>query len=575
MKRYYIGLSVSTHDPALAIVDQDGETLFAEATERFLQYKRAPNCEPDNERLVSLLRRHCDQKAQFIVAVNWRRFTARFSRLLSQVGLTSAKAIFKSRSPDVKFNTPYSLRTKITNAYAASMYERLGVGFSYAMKLAFPESRYSIRYYAHHLCHAALACYSSPFSEASCMIVDGAGDFGSFAYYRYQSGAIQAIREQKGFASLGRFYADMTWLCGFNPDKGEEWKVMGFAPYGSLDQKAYELLKSLFVFKGSEIRGISSRAYQNILKQLQERLAANTLESRNLAFTAQQVFSETLIEAIRTFHRTCPSDNLAMAGGCLLNSSAAGLIEEQTPFKRLFVPSAPADDGTALGAALLALHRDHPRRHPDKRNGSPYLGSEISKKKLERVVQVSNTPNLRHFPGTIHIETAKLLSDGKLVGWVQGRAEFGPRSLGNRSILADPRPATMKDKINARVKFREEFRPFAPSILYEFGPEYFENYQESPYMERTLRFREQVWTKVPAVVHVNGTGRLQTVKPEYNEKFYALIRAFYELTGIPILLNTSFNVMGKPIIHSIEDAMSVFYSSGLDVLVIHDFLIRK
>lgn len=575
MNPYYIGLSVSTHDPALAIVDRDGEILFAEATERYLQYKRAPNCEPDNERLVSLLKHHCEPRAEFIVAVNWRRFTAGISRLLSQVGLTSAKAIFKSRSPDVKFNTPYSLRTRITNAFAASQYDRLAVGFIYAMKLAFPESRYAIRYFPHHLCHAALACYLSPFSEAACMIVDGAGDFGSFAYYRYRGGAITTVREQKGFVSLGRFYADMTWLCGFNPDKGEEWKVMGFAPYGSLDREAYELLKSVFVFEGSEIRGISNQAYHGILTRLQERLARNTLRAADLAFTAQQVFSETLLEAIRNFYRVCPSENLAMAGGCLLNSSAAGLIEEQTPFKKLFVPSAPADDGTALGAALLAQREDHPRQAPRETVASPYLGSEISKARLGRMVQVSNTPNVHHYPGTVHIETAKLLSDGKLVGWVQGKAEFGPRSLGNRSILADPRPETMKDKINARVKFREEFRPFAPSILHEFGKDYFEDYQESPYMERTLRFRKEVRSQVPAVVHVNGTGRLQTVKPEYNEKFYALIRAFHDLTGIPILLNTSFNVMGKPIIHSIEDALSVFYSSGLDVLVIHDVLIRK
>jgi carbamoyltransferase len=407
------------------------------------------------------------------------------------------------------------------------------------------------------------------------MIVDGAGDFGSFAYYRYHNGAIKVVKEQKGFASLGRFYADMTWLCGFNPDKGEEWKVMGFAPYGALDASAYEMLKSVFVFRNSEIGAISIQTYERILQQLQERLSAGSLKAADLAFTAQRVFSETLLDAIRNFHRICPSDNLAMAGGCLLNSSAAGYIEGNTPFRKLFVPSAPADDGTALGAALLAFHADHPARKIHNQTASPYLGSEISARRLERALKMSNLSNLFHYPGTIHIETAKLLSEGKLVGWVQGRAEFGPRSLGNRSILADPRPPVMKDKINARVKFREEFRPFAPSILHEFGPDYFENYQESPYMERTLVFRESVRSKVPAVVHVNGTGRLQTVKPAYNEKFYALIRAFYDLTGIPILLNTSFNVMGKPIIHSIEDALSVFYTSGLDVLVIHDYLIKK
>ncbi|MGR9105905.1 MAG: carbamoyltransferase family protein [Gammaproteobacteria bacterium] len=575
MKRYYIGLSVSTHDPALAIVDPEGRILFAEATERYLQYKRAPNCEPDNERLVALLKRYCEPGAEFVVAVNWRRITAGLSRLLSQFGITSSRAIFRSSSPDVRFNTPGSLRTKMINACAASMYDRLGVGFTYAVKLAFPGSRHSLSFFSHHLCHAALACYLSPFREASCMIVDGAGDFGSFAYYRYQNGKIKCLKEQKGFTSLGRFYADITWLCGFNPDKGEEWKVMGYAPYGALDADTYELLKSVFVFRGLEVAGISNRVYQSILSQLQQNLSAKRLDPANLAFTAQQVFSEILLEAIRNFHRFAPSENLAMAGGCLLNSSTAGLIEEATPFKKLFVPSAPADDGTALGAALLAFCQDHPERQFNSQQGSPYLGSEIPENRLRRFVQISNTPNVFHFPGSVHVETAKCLSRGQLVGWVQGKAEFGPRSLGNRSILADPRPSTMKDNINARVKFREEFRPFAPSILHEFGPEYFENYQESPYMERTLPFRAEVRAKVPAVVHVNGTGRLQSVTEQSNPKFHALIRAFYDLTGIPILLNTSFNVMGKPIIHSIEDALSVFYTSGLDVLVIHDYLIKK
>ncbi len=575
MKVYYIGLSVSTHDPALAIVDQDGRILFAEATERHLQYKRAPNCEPDNERLPSLLKKYCDPDAEFVAAINWRKFSVRSSRLLCQLGITSATAIFNSSDTDVRFNTPYSLRTRMTNAFAASMYDRLGVGFTYAMKLGFPGSRYSISHFPHHLCHAALASYTSPFDEASCMIVDGAGDFGSFAYYRYQDGKIEPVSEHKGFASLGRYYADMTWLCGFNPDKGEEWKVMGYAPYGSLDSRCYELLKSIFTFRRSRIHGLSNKTYQEILRKLQHWLDSGTLDTANLAHTAQQVFSEVLIEAVRNFHLLCPSQNLVMAGGCLLNSSATGLIEENTPFQKLYVPSAPADDGTALGAALLAYHENHPERAPVKRSGNPYLGSEIPRAKMEQVVRIAAIPNLEHLPETIHTETARLLSEGKLVGWIQGKAEFGPRSLGNRSILADPRPEGMKDTINARVKFREEFRPFAPSILHEFGHEYFENYQESPYMERTLKFKDEVQSKVPAVVHVNGTGRLQTVKAEYNEKFYALIRSFHGLTGIPLLLNTSFNVMGKPIIHSLEDALSVFYTSGLDVLVVGDYMIRK
>jgi carbamoyltransferase len=189
--------------------------------------------------------------------------------------------------------------------------------------------------------------------------------------------------------------------------------------------------------------------------------------------------------------------------------------------------------------------------------------------------RIGRVPRLRHLPGEVHHKAAEALASGAIVGWVQGRAEFGPRALGNRSILADPRDPAMKDRINALVKFREEYRPFAPAILDRHGEEYFEDYQESPYMERTLRFRKGVVDRVPAVVHADGTGRLQTVKREWNERFYELISAFHGLTGIPLVLNTSFNIMGKPIIHSVEDALGLFYTTGMDVLVIEDYFLEK
>jgi carbamoyltransferase len=178
-------------------------------------------------------------------------------------------------------------------------------------------------------------------------------------------------------------------------------------------------------------------------------------------------------------------------------------------------------------------------------------------------------------PDSIITETANLLADGKLVGWVQGRAEYGPRALGNRSILADPREVKMQDTINERVKFREMFRPFAPSILHEYAEDYFENYQESPFMDKTLLIRKDKKKKIAAVCHVDGTGRLQTVKKEWNPRFYGLIECFFRLTGVPVLLNTSFNVMGKPLIHGLEDALAVFMTTGLDVLVVNDYLITK
>ena len=203
------------------------------------------------------------------------------------------------------------------------------------------------------------------------------------------------------------------------------------------------------------------------------------------------------------------------------------------------------------------------------------MGSSLSGEALARLASYCKGLVIRHLPTTICEETARLLAAGKLAAWVQGRAEFGPRALGNRSILADPRNADMKARINQRVKFREEYRPFAPSILHEYGPEYFHEYRETLYMEQALLFRPEAAARVPAVVHVDGTGRLQSVKVELNPRFHRLITAFYRETGVPLLLNTSFNVMGKPMVHSVEDAVAVFMTCGLDILVIDDWLFAK
>jgi carbamoyltransferase len=238
------------------------------------------------------------------------------------------------------------------------------------------------------------------------------------------------------------------------------------------------------------------------------------------------------------------------------------------------VPSAPADDGNAIGAALLAWQEDHDAA-PAPPRGNPYLGSRARLDALGRAQQLGGLRNVAMPDVPVHQSVAEMLAAGRVVGWFQGRAEFGPRALGNRSILADPRDPDVKERLNATVKFREEFRPFAPSILDEHGPQWFERYQGSRYMDRTLRFRKEQAPKVPGVVHADGTGRVQTVKREWNERFYDLIAAFHERTGVPLLLNTSFNVMGKPIVHSVEDALAVFFTSGLDVLVIEDTIFVK
>ena len=228
-----------------------------------------------------------------------------------------------------------------------------------------------------------------------------------------------------------------------------------------------------------------------------------------------------------------------------------------------------------MGAAWLAYHEDSPLQQKPPQLQTPYTGSTIKDDAVKRLIRFNRSLAFQHLPDSVCAETARLLADGKLVGWVQGCAEYGPRALGNRSILADPRKAATQDLINEKVKFREMFRPFAPSILHEYADEYFENYHESPYMDKTLHIRKSMQNKIAAVCHVDGTGRLQTVKREWNPRFYDLIEQFYQLTQVPVLLNTSFNIMGKPLVHSLEDALTVFMTTGLDVLVVNDYLITK
>jgi len=326
------------------------------------------------------------------------------------------------------------------------------------------------------------------------------------------------------------------------------------------------------------VQGCTDEDLSRRVRELRSEMRAfgtSPAESADLACTGQAVFEDVMTELLDNLHAYGISDNLAMAGGCALNSAYNGRILERTPFTRLHVPSAPADDGSALGAAYQAYHEDHPEAGAPCRTLSPYLGSSMSTATLEQMGRFGGFQKVVRGTEDVDRRAAALLAEGKIIGWVQGRAEFGPRALGNRSILADPRPRDMQDRINARVKFREQFRPFAPSVLDEHGPQYFEHYQTSPYMERTLRFRPEVRDRVPAVVHVDGTGRLQSVRREWNPRYYALIDAFYGRTGVPMVLNTSLNVMGKPIVHSVEDALGMFFTSGLDALVIEDVLIEK
>jgi carbamoyltransferase len=564
--RTYIGLATTFHDPAIAIVNEAGEVVFAEATERYLQDKRSIGCAPDHPiRIVDLIGQYGDPAGEFVVGSSWSRRMHHLMNLGYIVHLYDREKIY---AQDAHRMTRFQLPRFLMAWMQVMQMKQAETGSNLAFRLRQDFGSRNIRFhhFPHHDTHAAYACAGSPFDEAACVVVDGLGEASSLAYYRYSGGKTRLIRKNRGLASLGFFYKQLTHFCGFDWVRGEEWKVMGLAPYGKFNEDIAALLRQCYHVRDGALKHAPSRRLGEIYHKLGAYLrpgGSSPEEAADLAHTGQRFFADLMEQILLWLHGRGLSDNLVVSGGCALNSSFNGTILARTPFKRLHVPSAPADDGNAVGAALLAWQRDHPERPLSPSAASPYLGSEYSRETLENVIRFGGLPKLRHLPGAIHEVVADLLIEGKIVGWFQGRAEFGPRALGNRSILADPRPPGMKDKINELVKFREAYRPFAPSILHEHGPAYFEDYQETRHMERTLKVRPEMADRIPAVVHVDGTGRLQTVKKEWNERFHALVSAFHDRTGVPVVLNTSFNVMGKPIVHSVEDALATFHTCGL------------
>jgi carbamoyltransferase len=431
----------------------------------------------------------------------------------------------------------------------------------------------------HHLAHAAAAVYTSPFDECMVLVVDGFGEGHATSLYHFAGREFKLLYRIGILASLGLLFYRLTYLCGFDPAEGEEWKVMGLAAYGRPRAEIFDFFTSrAAAYHGGEGEHLTEADFEEletIAGGFRHHTDPDVLRAADLACNFQRYFEDAVLQLARKASSYGLSKNLAYGGGCALNSAANGRLLAVTDFERLHVPSAPGDDGNSLGAVLYQRHKVE-RRPRKAAVFTPYLGRVVDTANLEKMLETARLPFHKVADETaLCNEVADLLVAGKIVGWMQGRAELGPRALGNRSILVDPRAEEMRDRINDTVKFREWYRPLAPAILHEFGPDYFEDYQESPYMERTLRFRREARARVPAVVHRDGTGRLQTVKQEWNPLFHRLLRAFYEKTGVPVLLNTSLNVMGKPIVHSEQDALTVFVFSALDHLAIGLYVIGK
>jgi carbamoyltransferase len=448
----------------------------------------------------------------------------------------------------------------------------------------------------HHIAHIASAYYCSPWEKAAGFSYDGSGDFVSTMMARCEGNEIEVLDRVFLPHSLGSVYTMVCEFIGYSK-YGDEGKVMGLAPYGkdtyceqisrivAATENGFQLDLDYFQPLGSNqgmqvlpdgtvqlARHFSGRM-EKIFGPPRQSSTQITQRDMDLAYAVQHRFEEIFFHLLNGLHRRVPVDDLAMAGGCALNSVANGKLFDRTPFRHTYIQPAAGDEGLAIGAALHTYHSvlKQPRRHELKHS---YLGPEFSESSINSALQRAGLESRKLERAALLEAVAEQIAAGNVVGWFQGRTEWGPRALGNRSIVAHPGLPDMKEVLNARIKHREWFRPFAPSIMAEHQHEYFEHDHPSPFMLHVYKIRPEKRQTLCAVNHIDDTGRLQTVTREENAMYYDLISAFYRKTGIPVVLNTSFNE-NEPIVCTPEEAIDCFKRTRMDVLAIGPFLVVK
>jgi carbamoyltransferase len=456
----------------------------------------------------------------------------------------------------------------------------------------------------HHKSHVASAFFVSPFEEAACLSIDGFGDFVSTMRAVGRDRAIEVIDRIEFPHSAGLFYTAVTQFLGFHK-YGEEWKMMGLAPYGKptyadklrhlirpVDGGRFELDLDYFRHhsEGVEMSWDDGSPHLGLVfsPKLVDLLGpARDPEDpeffgkwADIARSAQQVYEEIFFHVVEDIQRRTGMRRLALAGGCALNSVANGKLFERTGFRELFAQPAAGDDGTAIGAAFYVEHAvlGHPRRFV---MDDAYTGPGFDDAQVQAAIERSRSNGWdsaidvrRLDDAELFRQTASAIAAGQVVGWFQGRMEFGPRALGNRSIVADPRRTDMKDILNQRIKHRETYRPFAPSVLEEKVGEIFERTEPSPFMLMVYKVREPQRARIPAVTHVDDTGRLQTVSAKTNPRYHGLISEFERQTGVPLVLNTSFNEH-EPIVATPSDALACYLKTNMDVLALGNWVLTR
>ncbi|MFZ5806409.1 MAG: carbamoyltransferase [Verrucomicrobiota bacterium] len=591
-----LGISAFYHDSAAALVGDDGEIIAAAQEERFSRKKH-------DARFPVHAVRYCLDAGKTTMdqihdVVFYDKPFVKFERLL-ETYLSFAPRGYRSFAMAVpvwikeKLFQKKLLRDKLSDLSSAKKWEG---------QLLFTE---------HHLSHAASAFYPSPHEEAAILAMDGVGEWATTSVATGKGNHIEMLKEIHFPHSLGLLYSAFTYYTGFKVNSGE-YKVMGLAPYGApkYQQKILEYLidvKSDGSFrlnmeyfdyctglcmineKFEKLFGLPARKPEELLTQ----------EHMNLAASIQAVTEDVVLKLTRSLAKETGAKNLCMAGGVALNCVANGKILRDGKFKNIWLQPASGDAGGALGAALAGyyMYRNQPRKVPKKLDSMKggYLGPAFAQNDIEmRLKNIGAKFEMLSEEKMIQA-TAQALADGNAVGWMQGKMEFGPRALGARSILGDPRSETMQRTLNLRIKYRESFRPFAPSVLREYVTDWFELDGDSPYMllvADVQKKRQKPMTEeqkklfgieklnvprsdIPAVTHVDYSARIQTVHKETNPQYHALLSAFHAITGCPVIVNTSFNVRGEPIVCTPEDAFRCFMGTDMETLVVGNCFLKK
>jgi carbamoyltransferase len=554
-----VGFNYSRMHDSSACIARDGELLFAVAEERISRNKHDAGFPHHAIRACLEFAKVRPDQLDFICQ-GWPA--------PSKVFATDLKCFLRGQYPISYLNVLNSAR------HYASMAHQNG-GFRCFTDL-FGPTRAQMRFVDHHLAHAISAYSYSGMDKAAVVVMDGRGAWEASSIWYGHDGHLDHVLTIPWPNSLGLFYAQFTQYLGFVPNS-DEWKVMGLAPYGNpginlnefilTNHESYQVNAPLLFQRSNGTSAIAKRLGP-------ERTPESEIDEsfKNVAFAVQDACEVAMLALVKLALQKTNCRNVCLAGGVALNSKANGKIQASAMVDNIFVQPAASDDGVALGA-VFAPYLDNGGRLPMKPMRHAYFGPEFSDVEIENVLR---TYKLRVTKlDDIAETTAELLTNGKIIGWFQGRMEFGPRALGHRSILADPRDPEMNLKVNNAVKFREWWRPFAPSMLREIAEEYLEHACDSPFMILTNPVRSEKRHVIPSVTHVDGSARPQTVEKEINPLYWNLINEFGKRTGVPVIMNTSFNLRGEAIVNTPTDAVRTFFSSGMDALIIGSYMVEK